>query len=65
MPKSVLADLRTFKIPALQQAGVDVGSAEIILISKSGFSRELEEEAAVSGVKLVGLDEVLGQAGAK
>jgi len=30
MPKSVLVDLRTIKIPALEQARIDVGSAEII-----------------------------------
>ena len=62
MPKSVLVDLRTFKIPALQQAKIDVAPAEIILISKSGFTRDLEIEAAASGVRLVGLAEVVGQA---
>jgi AAA+ ATPase superfamily predicted ATPase len=65
MSKSVLLDLRTFKIPALQQAGIDVGSAEIILISKAGFSRDLETEAAASGVRLVRLQEVVGQAADK
>jgi AAA+ ATPase superfamily predicted ATPase len=65
MPKSVLVDLRAFKIPALQQAKIDVTPAEIILISKSGFTRDLEMEAATSGVRLVGLAEVVGQAGSK
>jgi AAA+ ATPase superfamily predicted ATPase len=65
MPKSVLVELRTFKIPALQQAGIEVESADIILISKSGFSRDLETEASASGVRLVGLDEIVGQAADK
>jgi len=65
MPKSVLMDLRTFKIPALEQAGIDVGSAEIILISKSGFSRDLQAEASATGVRLVSLDEILSQADPK
>ena len=65
MPKSVLVDLRNFRIPALQQAGIDVESAEIVLISKSGFSRDLEMEASASNVRLVGLDEVLKQAADK
>jgi hypothetical protein len=62
MPKSVLVDLRTFKIPALEQAGIDVGPAEIILISRSGFSRDLKAEASATGVRLVDLDEILSQA---
>jgi hypothetical protein len=49
MPKSALVDLRMFKIPALQQAKIDVASAEIIQISKSGFTHDLEVEAAASG----------------
>jgi len=62
MPKSVLVDLRTFKIPALEQAGIDVGSAKIILISRSGFSRDLQAEASATGVRLVDLDEIVSQA---
>jgi uncharacterized protein len=62
MPKSVLVDLRTFKIPALQQTKIDVEPAEIVLISKSGFAPDLETEAAASGVRLVRLAEVVEQA---
>ncbi|MGH7776884.1 MAG: ATP-binding protein [Candidatus Dormibacterales bacterium] len=65
MPKAVLEDLRTYKIPALQQAKIDVTDAQIILISKSGFTKDLETEAAATGVRLVGLHEVLGEAAAK
>jgi hypothetical protein len=65
IPKTVLVDLRTFKIPALEQAGVDVGFAEIILISSSGFSRDLQAEASATGVRLVALDEILSQADPK
>jgi hypothetical protein len=60
MPKSVLDDLRTFKIPALQQMKIDVTKAEIILISKSGFTSALQAESANSGVRLVTLEEVTG-----
>jgi len=59
MPKSILDDLRTYKIPALQQAKIDVAEAKIILISKSGFTRDLEQEAAKTGARLVRLEEVV------
>lgn len=62
MERSVLNDLRRFKIPALQQAGIDVGPAEIVLISKSGFAHDLATDATESGVRLVQLDEIVGQA---
>jgi hypothetical protein len=65
MPKSVLIDLRTFKIPALHQAGIDVAGAEIVLISKSGFSRDLVTEAAAARVRLVPPREIVRQAGEK
>jgi len=60
MPKSVLDDLRTFKIPALEQAKIDVSTAEIVLISKSGFMADLVTEAAAIGVRLVELTDILG-----
>lgn len=62
MPKAVLDDLRKYTIPALEQAKVDVADAQIILISKSGFTQDLETEGAASGVRLVHLNEVLGEA---
>ena len=62
MPKSVLDDLRTFKIPALQQAGVDVSSASFVLLSRSGFMPALVREASASEVRLVNLAGVLGDA---
>lgn len=60
MPKSVLDDLRTFKIPALEQTQIDVSAAEIVLISKSGFMPDLVTAAAATGVRLVGLTEIPG-----
>jgi hypothetical protein len=60
MPKSVLDDLLNYKIPALQQANVDVSGAQVILISKAGFTRDLEAEAGRAGVRLVRLEEVVG-----
>jgi uncharacterized protein len=65
MSKSVLGDLRTYKIPALEQARVDVGSAEIILISKAGFANDLQAEASASGVRLVSLGDVIEEATSK
>jgi hypothetical protein len=65
MPKAVLDDLQTYKIPALQQAKVDVDDAQIVLISKSGFAKDLETAAVATGVRLVRLDEVLGEAASK
>lgn len=62
MPKAVLDDLQTYKIPALRQAKVDVDDAQIVLISKSGFAEDLETTAAATGVRLVRLDEVLSEA---
>lgn len=65
MPISVLDDLRRYKIPALEQAKVDVSKAEIILISKSGFTRGLADEAARTHVRLVSVEEVVGLAAAE
>jgi hypothetical protein len=53
----ILEHLVEYKIPALAQAGVDVGSAQIVLFSKAGFSEALVKAAADRGdVELVGLD---------
>ena len=65
MPKSVLDDLRTFKIPALEQSGIDVSSASIALFSRSGFMPDLAREASSSNVRLVNLASVLGDAGSE
>jgi hypothetical protein len=57
--KSVLVD-RTFKIPALLQAKIDVAGGNV-LISSPGFTRDLEMEAAASALGLWP-GEVVGQA---
>lgn len=59
MPKSVLDVLRTYKIPALQQARIDVSGAQLVLLSKSGFTPDLQTEADATGVRLVGPDEIV------
>ena len=55
----VLNDLREYKLPALAQTGVAVDSADVVLFSRSGFTRDLEAEATRTGVRLVGLDQLL------
>jgi hypothetical protein len=55
---SVLDDLRTYKIPALQQAKIDVSGAQIVLLCKSGFTPALEQEANATGVRLVRLEQI-------
>jgi len=59
MPKSVLDDLLIYKVPALQQAKIDVSGAQIVLMSKSGFTPGLEEEASATGVRLIRLEEIV------
>jgi uncharacterized protein len=59
MPAWILDELMGSGVPALARAGVDADGAAIVLFSRSGFSRELEA-AAGSRVRLMSLDEVLG-----
>jgi hypothetical protein len=42
---AVLGELERFKLPALAQAGVDVRSPRIVLVSRSGFTPGLVEAA--------------------
>lgn len=56
MRRSVLDDLLERKLPALAQAGVDVGRAEVVLFSRSGFAPDLRAVAAERHVRLVDLD---------
>jgi hypothetical protein len=44
----VLSDLLDYKLPALAQAGFTVGAAEIVLASRSGFTKGLRDLAAVA-----------------
>jgi AAA+ ATPase superfamily predicted ATPase len=53
MTREVLDSLRAYKLPALAQAGVDVSDAEIVLFSRSGFTRSLQTHAEQTGVMLV------------
>jgi hypothetical protein len=47
MGVDVLSDLRTFKLPALAQDGYRLASdPQVVLISRSGFTNGLQEEAA-------------------
>jgi hypothetical protein len=49
MPKNVLDDLRTYKIPAIAEEKnlkVPAEGPEILLFARSGFGRGLETEAA-------------------
>jgi uncharacterized protein len=56
MGVDVLSDLRTFKLPALAQDGYRFASdPQVVLISKSGFTKGLQEEAARDALlRLVG-----------
>lgn len=59
MRRSVLDDLLERKLPALAQAGVDVGRAQVVLFSRSGFAAELRSVAAPRHVRLVDLDQLV------
>lgn len=62
MGRQVLTDLLDYKLPALEQTGVDVGSVTIVLFSKRGFRKELTEEATRLGnVELVELKGLLAE----
>lgn len=60
MRRGVLDDLVERKLPALAQAGVDVGRAQVVLFSRSGFAPELRSAAGERGARLVELDELVG-----
>ena len=59
MRRAVLDDLLEHKLPALAQAGVDVGQARIVLFSRAGFTPDLQRAAAERGVQLRRLGDVL------
>lgn len=59
MSTATLNDLETFKIPALEEAGVDVSRAEKVLFSRSGFHPALHAAEARGRVRLVDLNGVL------
>lgn len=60
--RELLADVLERKLPALAQVGVDVRGASILLFSRSGFRKDLVEEAARRGdVVLVDLPTLLGE----
>lgn len=64
MSRRVLTDLLQYKIPALQQAGADTASADILLFSRGGFRRELREEAERrKDLRLVDLQTLVGAGG--
>lgn len=42
----VLTDLLDYKLPAMAQAGLDIDRTEIVLASRSGFTKGLEALAA-------------------
>lgn len=63
MPKSVLDDLRAFKLPAIEQEGrlsIPAEGPRILLFAKAGFERALIDAAADDPrVELVDLDTVV------
>lgn len=65
MPRSVLADLERYKIPALRQAGFKVASEPtLVLLSKSGYSPALQKRAqADQNVVLVDVPAELARLG--
>lgn len=64
MGREVLTDLVDYKLPALAQSGVDVSAVMIVLFSRSGFRRDLQEAAARQGnIELVDLTKLLGELG--
>ncbi len=61
MRRQTLTDILDYKLPALAQSGVDTSSVTIVLFSKSGFHKELAEEARRRRkVELVDLERLLG-----
>jgi AAA+ ATPase superfamily predicted ATPase len=61
MDTDVLRDLRELKIPALEQAGLAVEGAVVVLASRSGFTPRLVEAARSAGdAELWDVDDVLG-----
>jgi AAA+ ATPase superfamily predicted ATPase len=46
MSVGILGELERYKLPALAQAGIDVPSPTIVLVSRSGFTTGLHEAAA-------------------
>jgi hypothetical protein len=59
MQRSVLDDLLELKVPALAQAGVDVGQVRVVLFSRAGFEPALESAARERGAQLVDLRRLL------
>jgi hypothetical protein len=61
MGRRLLTDIFDHKLPALAQSGVDVSAVTIVLFSRSGFRKELREEASRRGnVELIDLSKLLG-----
>jgi AAA+ ATPase superfamily predicted ATPase len=62
MNASVLTDLRTFKLPALAQAGLTAADPRIILASRGGFTPALTELAsAAPDVELITATDLLDE----
>lgn len=60
----VLTDLLDFKLPAMAQAGFEVDRTEVVLASRSGFTKGLEDLAADRDhVRLVTARQILASAG--
>lgn len=60
MSLQALSDILDYKLPALEQTGVDIKSVTIVLFSKSGFRKELANEASRrANVELVDLERLL------
>jgi AAA+ ATPase superfamily predicted ATPase len=59
MRRRVLDDLLEHKVPALAQVGVDVGQAQIVLFSRSGFAPDLRAAAGERDVRLVDLGQLV------
>lgn len=56
----VLADLLAYKLPAMEQAGFDISATQIVLASRSGFTKATTDLADRQGnVRLVTAAEVL------
>lgn len=57
----VIHDLRTYKIPAMRQAGLKISrEVKVLVFAKSGYAPSLQAAAAAdSGVRLVDVDDIL------